>query len=293
MFSKNQLGFLCMFLSICAFSVMDLIIKWSDDYPVGEVLFFRGFFGLIPIFFLIPRERFTNFFKTKRPGLHFQRCLSGIIALVSIVIALRELPLATVTSITFAAPIFSTIMAIFFLNEKVGAYRWLAVIIGFIGILIIIEPGFQSFNIYFLYPVIFCIGLSYVAITIKKLSYTEPVWLMAFYFTLTITFVSLLTFPYGWLMPSVNDFIILSLVGLIGGTSNLLLSQAYKLCDISLVSPLKYLSLLFAIYFGYLFWDEVPNYKTLFGALLVIISSIIILRREMYYKKQDSLPRHE
>tara|TARA_B000000441_G_C21644222_1_gene291180 strand:- start:350 stop:694 length:345 start_codon:yes stop_codon:yes gene_type:complete len=114
MLSKNQLGFLYMFLSICAFSVMDLIVKWSENYPVGQVLFFRGFFGIIPILFLIPKDRYLNFYKTKRALLHFKRCFSGLVAIVAIFIALRKLPLATVVSITFAAPIFTTIMSIFF-----------------------------------------------------------------------------------------------------------------------------------------------------------------------------------
>ena len=114
MFSKNQLGFLFMFLSVCSFSVMDLIVKWSADYPLGEVLFFRGFFGLIPIFFLIPKKQLKNFYLTKRPFLHFMRCVSGLIAIIAIFLALRKLPLATVVSITYAAPIFTTIMSIFF-----------------------------------------------------------------------------------------------------------------------------------------------------------------------------------
>ena len=130
-----------MFMSVCAFSVMDAIVKWSDTYPVGQVLFFRGFCGMIPIFFLIPRERYFDFYKTSRPLLHFKRCLAGLIAIVAIFIALRKLPLATVVSISFAAPIFTTIFSIFFLSEKVGFYRWLAVLIGFVGIIIIpIKP---------------------------------------------------------------------------------------------------------------------------------------------------------
>ncbi len=98
MLSKNQLGFLYMFLSICAFSLMDLIVKWSVDYPIGQVLFFRGFFGIIFYFFIIPKERFRNFYRTQRPGLHALRCGSGLIALIAIFIALRQLPLATVVS---------------------------------------------------------------------------------------------------------------------------------------------------------------------------------------------------
>ena len=285
MLSKNQLGFLYMFLSICAFSLMDLIVKWSIQYPLGQVLFFRGFFGIVFYFFIIPKDRFHNFYKTKRVGLHFLRCLSGLIALVAIFIALRKLPLATVVSISFAAPIFTTIFSIFLLNEKVGIFRWLAVIIGFIGILIITEPGINQLNIYYIFPIIFCLGLSYVAITIRQLSTTEPVWLISFYFSLSITLLSFTTIPQGWVIPSFNHFILLSLIGIFGGVANLWLSQSYKYAEVSLVTPLKYLALVFAIIFGYFIWGEVPTIKTLLGAFLVIISTLIIFRREIYNKK--------
>ena len=294
MLTKNQLGFLYMFMSVCAFSLMDLIVKWSEDYPLGQVLFFRGFFGVVIYFFIMPRERIKNFYYTKRAGLHLLRCLSGLIALIAIFIALRKLPLATVVSISFAAPIFTTIFSIFLLNEKVGFYRWLAVSIGFIGIIIITEPGFDDLNIYYLFPIIFCLGLSYVAITIRQLSTTEPVWLIALNFSIVITLASLFTIPFGWVMPNVKDLALLCMIGFFGGFANLWLSQSFKLSEVSLVSPLKYLALIFGIFFGYLIWDEIPTIRTLLGALLVIASSLIILRREIYHKKKvPSNIRHE
>ena len=282
-----------MFISVCAFSLMDLIVKWSDSYPLGQVLFFRGFFGMVIYFFFIPRDRLKNFYYTKRPGLHFLRCISGLIALIAIFIALRNLPLATVVSISFAAPIFTTIFSIFLLSEKVGLYRWLAVLIGFIGIIIITEPGLTNLNIYFIFPIIFCLGLSYVAIAIRKLSTTEPVWLISLNFSAIITLASFFTIPYGWIMPDLKDFILLSLIGVFGGVANLWLSQSYKFSEVSLVTPLKYLALIFAIIFGYFIWDEVPTIKSLSGALLVIISSIIIFRREILLKKEHSISRNE
>jgi drug/metabolite transporter (DMT)-like permease len=285
MLSKNQLGFLYMFMSICAFSVMDVIVKWSVEFPIGQVLFFRGFFGIVFYFFVIPKERFHNFYRTERPGLHALRCISGLIALVAIFIALRELPLATVVSISFAAPIFTTILSIFLLSEKVGVYRWLAVLIGFIGIIVITEPGISELNIYYIFPVIFCLGLSYVAITIRQLSSTEPVWLISFYFSLSITLLSFFTIPQGWVMPSFDHFVLLSFIGIFGGVANLWLSQSYKHSEVSLVTPLKYLALVFAITFGYFIWGEIPTIKTLAGAFLVIISTLIIFRREIYKKK--------
>ena len=293
MLSKNQLGFLYMFISVCTFSVMDLIVKWSENYPVGEVLFFRGFCGLIPLFFLIPKDRYYNFYQTSRPFLHFKRCAAGLIAIVAIFIALRELPLATVVSITFASPIFTTILSIFLISEKVGLYRWLAVLVGFIGIIVISEPGFTSMNLYYFYPIIFCLGLSYVAIAIKQLSSSEPVWLISFYFSISIMILSFFTIPQGWIMPTLKDLFLLSLLGILGGLANLWLTQSYKFSEVSLVTPLKYLALVFAIIFGYLIWGEVPTLRTLVGSLLVIISSVIIFRREIYHKKQVSISRHE
>ena len=282
-----------MFISVCAFSLMDVIVKWSDDYPVGQVLFFRGFCGIIPILFLIPRDRFFDFYRTQRPALHIKRCIAGLIAIVSIFVALRNLPLATVVSISFASPIFTTIFSIFLLKEKVGFYRWLAVFVGFIGIIIISEPGFSSLNIYYIYPIIFCLGLSYVAIAIRKLSSTEPVWLISFFFSFSILIFSFFSLYQQWIMPSLIDLILLSSIGILGGIANLWLSQSYKFSEVSLVSPLKYLALVFAIVFGYFIWDEIPTIKTLMGALLVILSSFIIFRRELTMKKQLSVARHD
>ena len=293
MLTKNQLGFLYMFLSVCAFSVMDLIVKWSDNYPLGQVIFFRGFFGLVLYYFIIPKERLKDFYYTKRPMLHFSRCFFGLMALLSIFTALRNLPLATVVSISFAAPIFTTIFSIFFLSERVGYFRWVAVFVGFIGIVIISEPGFSSLNIYYIFPVIFVLGMSYVAISIRQLSSTEPVWLISLYFSAAITLAGLFTIPFGWLMPTMKDLIFLSFIGIFGGVANLWLSQSYKFSEVSLVTPLKYLALIFGIIFGYLIWDEIPTIKTLIGATLVIVSSIIIFSREIVLKKQISTARHD
>ena len=167
--------------SVICFSIMDICVKWLDYYPVGQVLFFRFFIGFLPIFFIIPKDKIFNFYKTSRPGLHTFRAICGALAIIALFFGLRELPLATVVSISFGAPIFTTIFSIFLLSEKVGIFRWLAVLIGFIGILIITEPGISELNIYYIFPIIFCLGLSYVAITIRQLSTTEPVWLISFY----------------------------------------------------------------------------------------------------------------
>ena len=294
MLTKNQLGFLYMFISVCTFSVMDLLVKWSSDYPTGEVLFFRGFFGLLPTYFLIPKDKLKTFYITKRFKEHLFRCLMGLMALIAIVIALRELPLAVVVSLSYAAPLFITVLSIFLLSEKVGVFRWLAVLIGFIGVIIIAEPGLKGMNYLYFLPLIFCIGMAFVTITIRKLSTTEPIWLISIFFTITISIAGLATIPMGWIMPNFQDFILLVLIGVTGGSANLFLTQSYKLSEVSLVAPLKYLALIFAIIFGYFIWNEIPTAKTLIGASLVIFASLIIFKREIYHKQKiPSTTRHE
>jgi drug/metabolite transporter (DMT)-like permease len=283
-----------MFLSVCTFSVMDLLVKWSSDYPTGEVLFFRGFFGLLPTYFLIPKNRLKTFYITERSKEHLFRCLMGLMALIAIVVALRELPLAVVVSLSYAAPLFITVLSIFLLSEKVGVFRWLAVIIGFVGVIIIAEPGFKGMNYLYFLPLIFCIGMAFVTITIRKLSTTEPIWLISIFFTITISIAGLATIPMGWKMPNFQDFILLALIGVTGGSANLFLTQSYKLSEVSLVAPLKYLALVFAIFFGYFIWNEIPTIKTLIGASLVVLASLIIFRREIYHKQKiPSTNRHE
>ena len=291
--SKNHLGAVYMILSVLFFSFMDILIKVTDEYDVGQIMFFRALFGLIPIFFLIPKNRMKNFYKTKNIKLHFFRSFFGAIAMAAIFIGLRNLQLAEVTALAFSGPLWVVLFSMFFLSEKIRLKRWIAVGLGFIGVVIISKPGLDNLNFYYIYPIIFCLGLSYVAIAIRKLSSTEPVWLISFFFSFSIMLLSFLSFYQNWILPSLIDLFLLSLIGILGGLANLWLSQSYKLSEVSLVTPLKYLALVFAIIFGYFIWDEVPTFKTLLGAGLVILSSFIIFRRELVLKKRLSVSRHE
>jgi drug/metabolite transporter (DMT)-like permease len=285
--TQNQIGVLYMVGSVIGFSIMDICVKWLNYYPFGQVLFARFAIGMIPIFFIIPKDKLFNFYKTKRPGLHMFRAICGALAIIALFFGLRELPLADVISLTFGGPIFVTIASIIFLSEKVGIKRWLAVFIGFIGMLLIVQPAFTELNYYYLSPIIFCIFLVGVVISVRTLSKTEPNYRIAFYFTLLSMFCGLATLPFGWLMPTLKDILIFTMLGISGSVSNLLLTQSYRLAEASLVTPIKYLSLIFAIIFGYLIWNEVPKLLTLVGSTLVVLSSLIIFIRETKLKKQS------
>ena len=256
----------------------------SLDLNPFIIAFYRCLFGVIVI---LPFMIFTKYgsWKTNNLKLQFLRGSINIYSMISWFIAIGTLQLEKAAAIGFTTPLFTTLLAVLILGEVIKIHRITALIIGFIGILVITEPGISSLNIYYIFPIIFCLGLSYVAIAIRQLSTTEPVWLISFYFSLSITLLSFLTIPYGWVMPDLKDFLILSMIGIFGGVANLWLGQSYKYSEVSLVTPLKYLALLFAIIFGYFIWNEIPTIKTLFGALLVIVSTMIIFRREIYNKK--------
>jgi len=278
--------------SVICFSIMDICVKWLDYYPVGQVLFLRFFIGFIPIFFIIPKEKLLSFYKTTRPGLHAFRAFTGAAAIIALFIGLRELPLADVVSLTFGGPIFVTVASIFFLSEKVGIKRWSAVFLGFIGMLLIVQPAFIDLNFYYITPIVFCIFFACVAISVRSLSKTEPNYRIAFYFTFLCSVLGIATiFKGDWVLPTKIDFLIFIIMGLCGSIANLLLTQSYRLAEASLVTPIKYLSLVFAIVFGFLIWSEIPKILTLFGALLVITSSLIIFMRENKLKKQIVNPR--
>ena len=291
MLTKNQIGVLYGVASVACFAMMDASVKWLDQFPVGDVLFARFFYGLIPILMLVPKNEIKTFYKTTRPKLHAFRAVSGTLAIIALFIALREIPLADVVSLTFGGPIFVTLGSIFFLSEKVGIRRWSAVLIGFIGMLLIIKPAYEDLNIYYFFPIIFCIFFACVALSIRSLSSTEPNYRIALYFSLLSMLVGLFTLPFGWKMPNLFELFLLIFTGIIGSYANILLTISLRISEASLVTPTKYLNLVFAIFLGYFIWGEVPKILTLIGAGLIIISSIIIFIRETQLKKQIISPR--
>ena len=286
MLTRNQLGVLYGIASVACFAMMDASVKWLDMFPVGQVLFSRFFFGLIPILMLVPRGEFKTFYKTSRPKLHAFRAITGTLAIIALFIALREIPLADVVSLTFGGPIFVTLGSIFFLSEKVGIRRWLAVLIGFFGMLLIVKPAYEELNIFYIFPIIFCIFFACVALSIRSLSSTEPNYRIALYFSLLSMIVGLLTLPFGWVMPTKFELFLLIFTGLVGSVANILLTISLRYAEASLVTPTKYLNLVFAILLGYFIWSEIPKLLTLVGAGLIIISSVIIFMRESELKKK-------
>jgi len=292
MISKNQLGIIFMILSVISFSVMDIVVKlMSSHYPTGQLIFFRGFFGLIPILFIIPKERFGNLLKTEKIKLHLVRAFGGAFAMTFLYLGLKFLPIADAITISFAAPIFATIFSIIFLNEKVRLIRWLAIFFGCTGVIIVLKPGTELFTYYSFYPILFCIGFATISIAIKKLSKTEPDYLIALYFTLVLILFGLISISMGWKKIDISDIHYLIIIGLSGSIGNIFLTKSIREADISLVTPIKYLSLVFAIIAGWLIFNEIPSVLTISGAMLIILSTFVIFKREAAKKIKPTIIR--
>jgi drug/metabolite transporter (DMT)-like permease len=292
MISKNQLGIIFMILSVISFSVMDIVVKlMSSHYPTGQLIFFRGFFGLIPILFIIPKERFGNLLKTEKIKLHLVRAFGGAFAMTFLYLGLKFLPIADAITISFAAPIFATIFSIIFLNEKVRLIRWLAIFFGLTGVIIVLKPGTELFTYYSFFPILFCIGFATISIAIKKLSKTEPDYLIALYFTLVLILFGLISISMGWKKIDIADIHYLIIIGLSGSIGNIFLTKSIREADISLVTPIKYLSLVFAIIAGWLIFNEIPSILTISGAMLIILSTFVIFKREAVKKIKPTIIR--
>ncbi len=292
MISKNQLGIIFMILSVISFSVMDIVVKlMSSHYPIGQLIFFRGFFGLIPILFIIPKERFGNLLKTEKIKLHLVRAFGGAFAMTFLYLGLKFLPIADAITISFAAPIFATIFSIIFLNEKVRLIRWLAIFFGLTGVIIVLKPGTELFTYYSFFPILFCIGFATISIAIKKLSKTEPDYLIALYFTLVLILFGLISISMGWKKIDIVDIHYLIIIGLSGSIGNIFLTKSIREADISLVTPIKYLSLVFAIIAGWLIFNEIPSILTISGAMLIILSTFVIFKREAAKKIKPTIIR--
>ena len=292
MISKNQLGIIYMILSVISFSVMDIIVKlMSDDYPTGQLIFFRGIFGLIPILFIIPKNRFKNLLETQKIKLHLVRAFGGAFAMTFLYLGLKYLPIADAITISFAAPIFATIFSILFLNETVRLIRWFAIILGMTGVIIVLKPGTDLFTYYSFYPILFCLGFATISIAIKKLSKTEPDYLIALYFTFVLILFGTISIYFGWVPIKAEDIVFLIMIGLSGSIGNIFLTKSIREADVSLVTPIKYLSLVFAILAGIFIFNEKLSYLTVAGACLIIISSFVIFKRESIKKIKPTIVR--
>jgi drug/metabolite transporter (DMT)-like permease len=273
--------------SVVLFVVMQGLVKYTAErVPPGEAVFFRSFFALPVILAWIAfRGQLALGLLPKAPLGHFWRGLMGTLSMGLGFAALAYLPLPEVTAIGFAAPLLAVVFAAMYLDERVPKLNWLAVLLGLGGVLIVLYPRFTVFDrtmsghaeLLGVSLVLGCAVFAALAQTVvRKLLATDRTPIIVLWFSVTATSLSLLTLPFGWVVPLPVDGMALVASGIVGAAAQILMTESYRHAGASTVSPLDYTSLLFALAIGYAVFDEVPSLSLVLGAPLVILAGVLV-----------------
>jgi drug/metabolite transporter (DMT)-like permease len=270
------------------FSLMYAAIKLAGDVPIGQVVFFRGFFALIPLF---AWTFFTvgplNAIKTQRPAYHIVRSVLGTTSMFSSFLAVQLLPLVTVTAFNFVSPIFAVILAAAFLSERVGKYRWGAVLVGFAGVLLMLDPhgGLGALVAFRLskgvaYALVSSFLTAVVVVWIRQMSATERCEAIVFYFMAACTAMGALVMVWEHAVLTPTAILWLVVTGILGGIGQLMMTYSYRYGEPSLLAPFDYIAMIWAMILGWFVFGEMPESMVLGGAGVVIASGLFIAWRE-------------
>lgn len=277
---------ICLYLgAIFLMAIMDALTKWlSQTYPVGQIVFFRAFSGLLPIAILVWRNGGVPALRTKRLGAHAARGLIGLTATATFFYAFSVMPLADAYAIAFAAPLFVTALSVPMLGERVGSRRWAAVLVGFIGVIIMLRPGAQGVGGFLslgaLAALVGTFSYALVVTTARSMGQSETPAAMGFYPAVIVAIASIGLLSFGFVMPTPGDFLLLCVLGLVGSTGIILINEAFRTAPSAVLAPFDYSAMLWALIFGFAIWSDVPSLVMLGGAAIVAASGLYILRRE-------------
>lgn len=280
-------------LSVCSFVVMATLLKATQTIPAGELVFFRCFFALVPVFaYLAWQRRLGTAFATSNPMGHVVRSFIGVSSMGLGFFALTRLPLPETTAIGYAAPLLIVVFSALLLKERVHLFRWTAVLIGMVGVLIILWPRLTLFSsgapmgndetLGAATALAAAVFSAFAMMQVRKLVQTERTETIVIYFFVCASLLSLLTIPFGWRMPSPQQAVLLVGAGFAGGVGQLLLTSCYRYADMSVIAPFEYVSLILTIVIGLLVFAEVPTVTMIAGALIIVGSGIAVILREHY-----------
>lgn len=283
-------GILLKILSVCVFVAMASLIKTTAPrIPPGEAVFFRSFFAIpVIVVWLLWRHELSTGLRTANPMGHVWRGIVGTSAMGLGFAGLGLLPLPEVTAIGYAAPLLVVVFAAMFLGENVRIFRLSAVALGMAGVLIVLSPRLSvdatAIDVSETLGAVVVLGGAVFAalaqVFVRKLVQTERTAAIVFWFSVTAATLSLVTLPWGWVVPSPRDAGLLIVAGVLGGFGQILLTSSYRYADASLIAPFEYTSMLLALGVGYFIFDEVPSGVMLLGALLIIAAGVLIIWRE-------------
>jgi len=278
--NKNLLGILLMTLGMFSLSINDIIYKnLTMNFPVWEAVFFRAFSGSIISLYLVYHSG-INSIKTKKPVRHFVRAFSAVGCVVLYIFGIKYLLLSENIAIAHSAPIIAALLAVPILGEKIGMHRILAITIGFVGVLVIIKPGTDLFQLKSLLPIGSALFMASVYLTTRSLMNTESSTSIVFYYSFALLFTSLIFFPSDFIIPDTFNLILALSLGIMGSMGHFFMSQAARHADVAVTSPFEYSSFIFVGLMGYFFFYEIPSNSVMLGGILIIISGVYVAYRE-------------
>lgn len=261
-------------------AVMSVLFKGlTADYPVAQTVWARYFFHLIPILILFPR-RIPMLLASERKDLQFAR--SGLMLALTVitVITLRYMPVAEMVALNFVAPLLVTALSVVMLRETVGAHRWLSVAVGFIGVLIIIRPGFGGLGWAALLPIASAMCYAMYQILTRMVRLAADPLVALFYTAILGTLVMSAVVPFYWVEPDLRGWGMMVGVGMTAMIGHFLLIKAFACAPASTVTPFTYTELIWATIFAFAVFGDFPDLWTLVGAAVIIGSGLYILHRE-------------
>jgi drug/metabolite transporter (DMT)-like permease len=291
-------GVLLMLGACALFTLMSALIKaLGDRIPVAEIMFFRSALAVPVVLLVVARARpgrpVWQALRTSRFPAHLVRAGTGTSAQACSFYALALLPLAEHTALTNTTPIFITLLSIPFLGEKVGIHRAGAVLLGFIGIVVIalgqgaFGGGLQGVaQIGVVVAVLQGVFSACTTLLVRNLSSTEASTTITLWQSLLMTAFAGVVLPFVWVTPTWWELGLLILIGLLGGAAQVMLTEAWASAEVSALAPYSYSSLLWAILFGWIAFGDVPGLATIAGALLIVIASLYILHRELMRRRR-------
>jgi drug/metabolite transporter (DMT)-like permease len=270
-----------MFASVFVFATANAMVKYAEaTYPATEVVFFRCAFSLIPCLVLIWTHGGFKVLRTQRLPEHIGRGVMQFASTIAIFIAFHLMPLADVAAITFSSPLFVTLLSIPVLGEKVGLHRWGAVLLGFVGVLIMARPGAGTMTYGALLALTNAALGASITIAMRRMTLTEPSTTLVSYQAIVTTVLSVLALPLGWVTPDLMGLVILIAIGICSGVGQFLWTQAFRFAPAAVCAPFNYTSIVWAMGFGFLIWGDIPTPMLVTGALVVASSGLYILYRE-------------
>jgi len=280
--SNNTQGILWALVAAALFSVVIAMAKVAvNDYHVMQILFFRQvvvFLSSLPT----TARAFPESLKSQRPGIHALRLIGAFIALSSGIWAVAVLPLTTATTLAFAQVFFVALLALWFLKEPVGLHRVSAVIVGFLGVIVVMRPGVDGFiNLYALIPVFGAFGAAVAVTCVRKLSQTETTATLLVYQSIVVGTLAGVPLIWLWRTPDLLGLLLLLAMGILATIGQWIGVKALRLGEASVVGNMEYSKLIYAAILGYALFSEIPDAYTLIGAAIIIGSSAYIFHREM------------